>query len=104
MNYAQEVLMNQFPIVKRFVEHITYYRVLSKAYKESGARDEFWTLTIDAHLLRATINWCMVFGADKSNPTHWKRLSKIESDEFNQKFRRGLFETTRLGDEMWNEY
>ena len=38
-------------------------------------RDAFWTLTIDAHLLRAAINWCMVFGSDKHEPTHWKMLA-----------------------------
>ena len=91
MNYEPEVFRNQFPIVKWFVYHLIYYRALSTGYEEHGMQNEFWTLTIDAHLLRATIDWCMVFGSDKSNPTHWKRLYIAESDAPYQSFREGLF-------------
>ena len=61
-------------------------------------------LTIDAHLLRATIDWCMVFGSDKSNPTHWKRLSITESKVLYQSFREGLFNATGLDRDTWQKY
>lgn len=93
MNHKPEVFQNQFPIVKWFVYHLTYYRALSNGYKEHQLQNEFWTLTIDAHLLRAAINWCMVFGSDKSNPTHW-----------NQNFREGLFKATGLNQNTWQQY
>ena len=104
MNYEPEVFRNQFPIVKWFVYHVTYYRGLSKGYRERRLQNEFWTLTIDAHLLRATIDWCMVFGSDKSNPTHWKRLSNTESETFKQSFREGLFKATGLDRDKWQQY
>jgi len=104
MNYEPEVFINQFPIVKRFVYHLIYYRALFEGYKEHHLQNEFWTLTIDAHLLRAAINWCMVFGSDKSEPTHWKRLSITDSKALYQSFREGLFEETDLNRHTWRRY
>jgi hypothetical protein len=104
MKYESEVFRNQFPIVKWFVYHLTYYRVLAKGYKDRQLQNEFWTLTIDAHLLRATIDWCMVFGSDNSNPTHWKRLSMSDSEVLNRSFREGLFKATGLDPNTWRQY
>lgn len=104
MNYEAEVFRNQFPLVKWFVYHLTYYRALSKGYTEHRQQNEFWTLTIDAHLLRATIDWCMVFGSDNSNPTHWKQLSITDSEQLCKSFREGLFKTTGLDRDSWRQY
>lgn len=104
MSYNSEVFRNQFPIVKWFIYHLIYYRALSKVYKERQLKNAFWTFTIDAHLLRATINWCMVFGSDQSNPTHWKRLSITDSEALNQSFRDGLFDATDLNQDTWLKY
>ena len=49
-NYEPHVFSNQLPILKLAVYHLTYYRALSKGYKEHQLQNEFWTLTIDAHL------------------------------------------------------
>lgn len=104
MKYESDVFKNQFAIVKWFVYHLTYYRILSKGYREHQLQNEFWTLTIDAHLLRAAIDWCMVFGSDKTNPTHWKRLSITDSKLLNESFREGLFRATGLDRNTWQQY
>lgn len=65
-------------------------------------KDEFWTLAIDAHLLRATINWCMVFGSDKE-PTHWKRLVR-QSENHVRAFCEGLLRKTGLDETGWKDY
>lgn len=104
MNYEPDVFRNQFPIVKWFVYHLIYHRVLSLSYREHRLQNEFWTLTIDAHLLRATINWCMVFGSDKYNPTHWKQLSITHSAALLLSFREGLFRATGLNENKWRMY
>jgi hypothetical protein len=103
MSYDQDVFINQFPLVKLFIYHLIYSRVVRDSYVESQLQNEFWSLTIDAHLLRATINWCMVFGSD-SNSTHWKRLVKPSKKNLAQSFRDGLFETTGLDKEHWHQY
>jgi hypothetical protein len=87
-----------------FIYHLIYYRVLLKGYREHQLQNEFWTLTIDAHLLRAVTNWCMVFGSDKSEPTHWKQLSITDSTELYKRFREGLFEATELKQHTWRQY
>jgi hypothetical protein len=104
MNFEHAMFRNQFPIVKTFIYHLIYYRVLLKGYQERQLKNEFWTLTIDAHLLRAVINWCMVFGSEKSEPTHWKQLSIIGSEALYKSFREGLFETTELKEDTWQQY
>jgi hypothetical protein len=68
----------------------------------SQLQNEFWTLTIDAHLLRATINWCMVFGSE-NEPTHWKRLAE-QSEGHAQSFRDGLFRKSCLNEVGWQKY
>src|SRR3990172_2987980 len=90
MDYKPDIFVGQFPIVKRFVYHFVYYQELSRAYKESRLASSFWTHTIDAHLLQAAIQWCMVFGAGGSNPTHWKHLSKENVEELQYSFREDL--------------
>jgi len=102
MPYDQGVFINQFPLVKFFIYHLIYSRVARDSYRESHLQNEFWTLTIDAHLLRATINWCMVFGSE-SEPTHWKRLTE-QSESHAQSFRDGLFRETGLSEAGWQEY
>jgi hypothetical protein len=63
----------------------------------------FWTLTIDAHLVRATIEWCKVFGSN-NNPTHWKKLSVAQSEVLWNSFLGGLFQATGLDEQDWRQY
>jgi hypothetical protein len=104
MKVDNKIFASQFPIVKRFVYHLIYYRVLLKVYQARQLKNEFWTLTIDAHLLRAVTNWCMVFGSDKTEPTHWKQLSITGSRALYKSFREGLFEATDLNPHSWRQY
>lgn len=104
MGYNPDVFIEQFPLVKRFLYHLLYYRTLHEAYIRNQLQSEFWTHTIDAHLLQALINWCMVFGSDGCNPTHWKKLSLTQSHELQEGFRKGLIEHTGIKWTEWEEY
>jgi hypothetical protein len=59
-----DVLKHQFPIVKLFIFHLIYARIVRESYQTSQFQNEFWSLTSDANLLRAVNYWCMVFGKD----------------------------------------
>jgi hypothetical protein len=61
-------------------------------------------LTSGAHLFAATTSWCMVFGSDGCNQTHWKQLSLNERERLVQCFREGLFQETGLDEERWQRY
>ncbi len=104
MNFEPKVFANQFPIVKTFIYHLIYYRVLLKSYQEHRLQNEFWTLTIDAHLVRAITSWCMVFGSDFSESTHWKQLHIHDSKALYNNFREGLFKATGLNQHTWHKY
>jgi hypothetical protein len=104
MHYNVEVFVQQFPIVKRFVYHLTYYRELLNLHRTLQLKSEFWTCTIDAHLLQAAILWCMIFGAHGCNPVHWKKLSEGESKELEESFRQGLLAQTGMTEAKWKNY
>lgn len=104
MDYNPDVFLDQFPLIKRFVYHLIYYRALHAAYAENRIQSEFWTHTIDAHILQAAINWCMVFGSHGCNPTHWKKLSRTQSDELEASFRGGLTKSAGIGWTEWEKY
>ncbi len=104
MDYNPDIFQNQFPLTKRFVYHITYFKRLRNLYGNMRLESEFWTHTIDAHLLQATIYWCMVFGSHGCNPTHWKKLTDTDSEELQRSFRKGLFGETSLDETKWDTY
>lgn len=104
MEYNVDIFCEQFPIVKRFLYHLTCFRELHLTYQDHNLRSEFWTHTIDAHLLQAAILWCMVFGSHGCNPTHWKKLCDQDLEKLQDSFRKGLFKDTELTQEKWDAY
>jgi hypothetical protein len=104
MEYNEEIFCSQYPLVIQFMHHSIYRTELYDLYNRLRIKSEFWTATIDAHYLQAVIYWCMVFGADGCNPTHWKRLSVTASEELMDSFRNGLFKNTSLDERGWGEF
>ena|SRR5258708_20821996 len=100
MAYNPPVFEAQFPIVKEFVYHLVYYRALGAAYSRHQLKSEFWAATINAHLIRAVIVWCMVFGSDSSD-IHWKRLSDKTPAKFRAGFYKGLEQRTGFDKLRW---
>src|SRR3990172_8591600 len=102
MNLDEELWrQHQYQMLVSFVHHLAYYRVLHRLYVETQQKSEFWTQTIDAHLLNAVIDWCMIFGTD-SNQVHWK---KVVADETAQcDFRQLLLDAASLTQDQWDAY
>jgi len=46
----------------------------------------------------------MVFGSHGCNPTHWKHLSRAQSEELQQSFRDGLPQHTGIDWHQWEQY
>ena len=101
--YDPDIFVEQFPLVKQFLYHIVYFREIKKAHVATKLESWFWTYTINAHLLQATMKWCMVFGADGCNQTHWKKLSKEGRKELQASFRKRLQDVSDLSSESWKE-
>lgn len=104
MEYNIDIFCKQFPIVKKFLYHMTCYRELHRTYQDLDLKSEFWTHTINAHLLQASILWCMVFGSEGCNPTHWKKLCNQDREKLEDSFRKGLFKNTELNQKKWDDY
>ena len=90
----------QYEVLVRFIHHFAYYRTLWRAYADLQIQSEFWKYTIDAHILRAIIDWCMVFGTD-SNELHWKKVAVDDSTQ--SAFRKYLLTAMCLTLEQWSE-
>jgi len=104
MHYHKGVFTEQLPLVDQFVKHVTYHRALKPWVLRAKPKSPFWVDTSDAHLLQACIYWCMVFGSDGTNPTHWKRLAAAESEALLESFRSGLQATLRISASEWKAY
>jgi len=104
MHYRPEIFREQFPLVKYFVCHLTYYRELQHEYRNIEPKSPFWAFTIDAHCVRAVIYWCMVFGSEGCNPTHWKHLSEDNVDRLRESFLQALFRHTNFTASTWETY
>jgi hypothetical protein len=92
---------HQYQMLVSFVHHLAYSRVLRSLYNELQQKSEFWTRTIDAHLLRAVIDWCMVFGTDSSE-IHWKKV--IVDKEMQCAFRQRLLKLGKFKSDQWDDY
>ena len=105
MNYETSVFIRQYPSVRRFALHLTCYRTLKAACQTYGIeKNPFWVMTIDAHILRAAIEWCNVFGADDGSDIHWKKLSVSDRKKLEDTFRIGVLGATKLDRAGWREY
>lgn len=104
MEYKHEVFEVQYSLVDQFVRNAIYYKELHRAYSATQVSSVFWKHTIDAHILQAVINWCMVFGAHGCNDTHWKKLSDKAAEFLQSSFREHLFKQTKLSEKDWNTY
>jgi hypothetical protein len=91
----------QYEVLVSFIQHLAYYRVLNKLYNDMRQRSEFWTTTINAHLLRAIIDWCMVFGTE-SNELHWKKV--VTGKNIQRDFRRHLLSASSMTQNQWDDY
>ena len=101
MNINEELWQEHYQVLVSFVHHLAYYRTLKASYAALHQKSEFWKWTIDAHLLRAVIDWCMVFGTD-DNAIHWKKVAVDQQAQ--DSFRDRLLKVTRLTRTQWGSY
>ena len=88
VDYDSDLFSDQFLLVKRFLYHLFYYRTLHKEIQTHPVHSEFWTHTTDAHLLQASIYWCMVFGSMPKTPPIGKAFLPTTLKRFERAFAR----------------
>ena len=102
MEYCEEVLKKQYPILHDYIYHYIAYKELISVIEQLKG-DEFWIRTTDAHIKTAIISWCMVFGSD-SNETHWKKLIINEREIKCKDFRNNILKECNLNSNGWDSY
>lgn len=103
MPYRREVFVEQMPLVDRFTKHLVYYRAIRSNLDRYNQASSFWGDTCTAHLLQASTYWCMVFGSQGCNATHWKNLGGDE-EQLLKSFREGLYSTLDISESRWKAY
>jgi hypothetical protein len=104
MVYRKEVFVEQLPLVDCFARHLVHYRAVKSHLDDYRPRSPFWSDTCNAHLLQASIYWCMVFGSHGPNPTHLRHLAVNEADELQKSFRVHVLTALRIDEAEWKSY
>jgi len=104
MAYRKEVFVEQLPLVDCFARHLVHYRAVKSRLGDYRPGSWFWNDTCNAHLLQATIYWCMVFGSHGTNQTHLRNLAIDEVDELQKSFRAHLLAALRIDEATWKSY
>jgi len=104
MAYQKEVFVQQLPLVDRFARHLIHYRVIRSNPTSHWRRSWFWSDTYDAHLLQASMYWCMGFGSQGQNLTHLRHLAVDRADDLQNSFRDRLLADLRISESEWKAY
>ena len=99
LSYDFELAGTIYPILMDFLYHYGAYKEMMEVIDDLPGEREFWVHTIDAHLCRASVFWCMIFGA-YSNTTHWQKFSTKDSD----RFLNIIYEKGHISKEQWDLY
>jgi len=102
-NYRKEIFAEQLPLVDRFARHLLHHRII-KSQLADHPRSLFWSETCDAHLLQASIYWCMVFGSHGPNRTHLRHLAVDRADELQASFRARVLAALGIDEAEWRSY
>ena len=104
MTYRKDVFVKQVDMSDHFARHLIHYRAIKSNPTLHWTRSWFWTDTCDAHLLQATICWCMIFGSRGQNEIHLQRLAVDQADELQQSFKSNLLSALRISESEWEAY
>ncbi len=104
MVYRKDVFVEQLPLVDCFARHLVHYRAVKSHLDDYRPRSPFWSDTCNAHLLQASIYWCMVFGSHGPNRTHLRHLAVNEADELQKSCRAHVLTALRIDEAEWNSY
>lgn len=103
MEYNIDCFGEIFPLLKDFLYHLASYRMIFSVLDKLPDECEFWTYTCNAHLERAVLVWCMVFGTD-SNETHWKNIFKGYNEDANESFMKYLQDNSNITKNDFRKY
>jgi hypothetical protein len=105
MNYDDKLFRAQHPVVQSFVQHLAYYRAGKAIYDRLALKSTFWTATVDAHLMVASLQWCKVFGSHGfTNQTHWTKTPTMDAHQAKDDFRAQALAAASLTGEQWDDY
>lgn len=104
MEYNIVIFKRLYPVLQDFLYHYINYKEMIKVIDELPGEKEFWVRSCDANLKIAVTSWCMIFGAEKSNPTHWKRVCEQDKEDNIKEFRKYILNKGNLNKYQWDKH
>lgn len=83
----EKISYDIYEIIDNACFNLAIHRALSERFKSINEERIdiegrlFWVVVTDNSLMMTAVNWCKVFGSDKNNGTHYKRLKDYETFE-----------------------
>jgi len=99
----KNVVEQQFDVLYSFTRSLAYYRAIHQDLSRLEKKYDFFCHTMNAHILKAITDWCMVFGSD-SNEVQWKKSSLSHEEEFQIEIRNLIYESTGFSHQEWSAY
>jgi hypothetical protein len=99
---SKRILEEQVDVLFKYTRSYVYYKVI-KAHLHSLNGFDFWTHTLNTHLLNSIIEWCKVFGID-SNESHWKKICLNNKQTFEDSIRQRILMQTGFTPKEWFDY
>ncbi|MGG0747317.1 hypothetical protein ABE088_29015 [Priestia megaterium] len=96
-----KIIDQQNKILTNFILHYLSYKELYSKSEQLIGDKGFWKYSSDAHIMQCFNYWCMVFGSDKNNHTHWKRLS-FNIDKGDGGFKVKLLNELKMNKSDWD--
>ena len=99
---SKRILEEQVDVLFNYTRSYVYYKVIQANLHSLNGLD-FWTHTMNTHLLNSVIEWCKVFGID-SNESHWKKICLNNKETFEVEIRQRILMQTGFTLKEWFDY
>jgi len=104
MKYSIEVFKRQYIVLIDFIYHYISYKELFNNIDVLQGSNEFWKNSTNAHIKVSIASWCMIFGSEGMNPTHWKKMIIEDKSNTYKEFRNLILKECNFIDNEWDIY
>ena len=99
---SKRIFEEQVDVLFNYTRSYLYYKIIGEHLNSLDGFD-FWTHTMNTHLLNSIVEWCKVFGID-SNESHWKKICIDNNHTFEESIRQRILTHTGFTPEEWFDY
>lgn len=100
----QDIVNIQINLLLDFTQSFAYYRAINQDLPRVQRNIPFWIYSMNTHYFRAITDWCIVFGSDNNNKSHWKNVSEDEKRKIKLVIRPLVLAAANFTQSEWDFY